>query len=231
VAASSFNGFPTETLKFLRQLKRNNNRDWFQKNKARYEAAFIEPSLAFIAAMDAPLKKISPSFTAIPKKTGGSLMRIYRDSRFSKDKTPYKTNIGIHFRHETGCSVHAPGFYLHIEPGSVFLGVGIWHPESKPLLKIRQTISEKSDDWKKVRDNRAFRRHYELSGDSLKRPPQGFSADDSMIDDLKRKDFIGVCELDEAAIHEKSFVKDATAIFRSASPLARFLCEAVDVAF
>lgn len=231
VATPLFDGFPAETLKFLRQLKRNNDRDWFQKNKARYEAAFVEPALAFIAAMDGPLQKISPAFAGVPKKSGGSLMRIYRDTRFSKDKTPYKTNIGIHFRHETGCSVHAPGFYVHIEPDSVFLGVGIWHPESKPLRQIRQTISENPDDWKKVRDNRAFRKHYELSGDSLKRPPQGFDADDPMLVDLKRKDFIGVCQLDEAAIQQKSFVKDAAAMFRSASPLARFLCDAVEVAF
>lgn len=211
-------------------MNRNNDREWFQKNKARYESAFVEPSLAFIRAMETPLRKISPSFSAIPKKTGGSLMRIYRDAR-SKDKSPYKTNIGIHFRHVVGCSVHAPRFYVHIELGIVFLGVGVWYPESKPLLKIRQAISASASEWKKARDGRGFRKYFELGGESLKRPPQGFEKDDPMFENLKRKDFIGVCQLDESAVQKDSFVKDTAAIFRSASPFARFLCHAVEVSF
>ena len=138
----SFNGFPKDTLKFLTDLSKNNDRDWFNDNKARYEAAFVKPSLEFIAAMEKPLKKISPFLLAVPKKQGGSLMRIYRDVRFSKNKNPYKTNVGIQFRHEAGKDVHAPGLYVHLAPGELFLGAGMWHPDREPLKQIREAIEE-----------------------------------------------------------------------------------------
>lgn len=229
--ATAFAGFPKDTLKFLRTLKRNNDREWFQKNKARYESAFLEPSLEFIQAMEKPLQKISPCFTAIAKKQGGSLMRIYKDTRFAKDKTPYKTNIGIQFRHEAGCSVHAPGYYLHVEPGSVFLGVGIWRPDRQPLLQIRQAISETPTDWKRARDAKGFHSNYELSGDSLKRPPAGFEKEAPMIDDLKRKDFIGVCNLKDDDITDPKFLQEVTRKFKAATPFMRFLCNALELPF
>lgn len=229
--ATAFAGFPKETLQFLKTLKRNNDREWFQKNKARYEAAFLAPSLDFIQAMEKPLSKISPCFTAIAKKQGGSLMRIYKDTRFAKDKTPYKTNIGIQFRHEAGCSVHAPGYYLHVEPGSVFLGVGIWRPDRQPLLQIRQAISQEPADWKRARDAKGFQSIYELSGDSLKRPPAGFEKDDPMIEDLKRKDFIGVCNLDDDTLTDPKFLQEVTKKFKAATPFMRFLCNALELPF
>ena len=121
-----FTSFEPKLVKFLGQLSRNNNRDWFKENKTRYEAEVLFPALAFVEAFQPYLKKISPYFLAVPKRVGGSVMRIYRDTRFGKDKTPYKTNVGIHFRHEMGKDVHCPGFYLHIEPKECFLGAGIW---------------------------------------------------------------------------------------------------------
>ena len=117
---------------FLRELKANNERPWFEANKARYRAEVRDPMLDFIAAFAEPLSEISPHFRADPRPNGGSLFRIYRDTRFSKDKTPYKTNVGAHFRHEAGKDAHAPGFYLHLEPGMCFAGCGIWHPDSPP---------------------------------------------------------------------------------------------------
>lgn len=229
--AATFSGFPRTTLQFLRTLKRNNDRDWFQKNKSAYESAFLGPSLDFIAAMEKPLQKISPSFQAIPKKQGGSLMRIYKDTRFAKDKTPYKTNIGIHFRHEAGRSVHAPGFYLHVEPGNCFIGAGIWRPDKTPLLEIRRAISESPSDWKRARDAKSFRTNYELSGDSLKRQPAGFEKDDPMIEDLKRKDFIGVCNLDDDELTDPKFLHEATEKFKAATPFMRFLCSSLELPF
>ncbi len=229
--AETFSGFPKETFQFLRTLKRNNDREWFQKNKSRYESAFLEPSLGFIAAIEKPLQKISPCFQAIPKKQGGSLMRIYKDTRFAKDKTPYKTNIGIHFRHEAGGSVHAPGFYLHVEPGNCFIGAGIWRPDKTPLLEIRRAISESPTNWKRARDAKSFRSTYNLSGDSLKRPPAGFENDDPMNDDLKRKDFIGVCNLDDDELTDSEFLLAATKKFKAAMPFMRFLCSSLDLPF
>ena len=108
-------------------------------------------------------------------------MRIYRDTRFAKDKTPYKTNIGIQFRHELGKDVHAPGFYLHIDPDQVFIGAGMWRPHSEPLAKIRDRIGGKQAEWRRVLADKTFRRHFELSGESLTRPAarflEGASAD------------------------------------------------------
>ena len=101
---------------FLRALRANNERPWFEANKARYREEVRDPMLDFIAAFAGPLAEISPHFRADPRPNGGSLFRIYRDTRFSKDKTPYKTNVGAHFRHAAGRDAHAPGFYLHLEP-------------------------------------------------------------------------------------------------------------------
>jgi uncharacterized protein (TIGR02453 family) len=108
-----FEGFPKIAIPFLKKIKKNNNREWFNKNKQLYEDSIRSPSLQFIEAMREPLRmELSPHFVAVVKKIGGSLMRVYRDTRFAKDKTPYKTNVGIQFRHELGKDVHAPGLYL-----------------------------------------------------------------------------------------------------------------------
>ena len=115
-----FEGFQPTLLAFLRDLKANNNRDWFNAHKPDYEQLVREPALGFISAMGPPLAKFAPMFVAVPRKSGGSLMRVYRDTRFSRDKTPYKTNVGIQFRHEYGKDVHAPGYYFHIDPDQVF---------------------------------------------------------------------------------------------------------------
>lgn len=229
--ANDFDGFSLGMLHFLNDLSNNNNRDWFQKNKPRYEKEVLEPSLDFIRAIEKPLHRISPHFLAVPKRVGGSLMRIYRDTRFAADKTPYKTNVGIHFRHEVGKDVHAPGFYFHIEPESVFLGAGIWHPDSATLKEIRAAMDAEPPAWQRVKKTKAFRESFQLAGDSLKRPPKGFDADHPLIEDLKRKDFIAVKELDSSEIFEKSIVKLVTDAFRSVKPLVKFLCHAIDVPF
>lgn len=231
MATHSFTGFPPTTLKFLTKLSGNNNRDWFAQNKDQYETGVREPALAFIEAMQKPLQKVSECFDAVPKKVGGSLMRVHRDTRFSKDKTPYKTNVGIHFRHMAGKDVHAPGFYVHIDPKEIFLGVGIWHPDSTALAAIREAIDDDPAAWKKVRDAKAFKAQFELSGDSLKRPPKGFAADHPIIDDLKRKDFIGVRQLTAASIHDVDFVKQVATNFKTASQFMQFLCRAMNLPY
>ncbi len=226
-----FPGFPLELLHFLSDLSKHNKRDWFEKNKMRYESELLEPSLAFIEAMAEPLAKISPHFRAVSKKSGGSLMRIYRDVRFSKDKRPYKTNVGIHFRHAKGKDVHAPGFYFHIDPEEVFVGAGIWHPDSKALGKIRKAIHRDPASWKKAKGGKAFRDRYEQSGDSLIRPPKGYDADHPLIEDLKRKDHIGLHQIDHDALLSSTIVKETTAAFRAAKPYMAFLCAALGVQF
>jgi uncharacterized protein (TIGR02453 family) len=227
----AFKGFDPSSFDFLRELGANNHRDWFQANKARYESLILEPSLDFIATMSTHLHKISDHFDAIPKRSGGSLMRVYRDTRFSKDKTPYKTNIGIQFRHQLGKDVHAPGFYLHIEPDECFVGVGMWRPDSTALRGVRERIDERPQEWRKATRGKRFRETFELSGDSLKRPPKGFDPDHEYLTDLKRKDHIAITRFGEAEVTSPDFVRWTSRAFRLGTPYMRFLCAAVEVPF
>ena len=216
-------------MKFLKELAANNRRDWFEQHKDRYEAEVREPALAFIRAFAPRLERISPYFVASDKKVGGSLMRIHRDVRFSKDKSPYKTNVGIQFRHESGKDVHAPGFYLHIEPSGCFLGAGMWHPEAQALRGVREAIAADPAGWKKVRDGKAFRSRWDLAGDSLKRPPKGFDPEHPMIEDLKRKDHIAVADVDPKLLVSPDLVKDLADRFRAAKPYMAFQAAALDL--
>lgn len=215
---------------FLRDLAANNDRDWFKANKARYEEHIKDASIRFITDFAPLLKKVSPHFRADPRPVGGSLFRIYRDTRFSKDKSPYKTHVGIHFRHEDGKDVHAPGFYLHLEPKESFLGAGIWHPDTANANRIRTAIVDDPDRWKRLMRRKSFA-DFELVGDSLKRPPRGFDREHPLIDDLKRKDFLALTPLTQKAVTSTDFVKTVAAQAKKASAMVEFLCDAVGVRF
>ena len=134
--------FSSTTFAFLRDLAANNNREWFADNKDRYVDDVQEPALEFIDDFRLRLHAISPYFLADAKTVGGSLFRIHRDTRFAKDKTPYKSNSGVQFRHEMARDAHAPGFYLHIQPRECFIGVGLWRPETKVAYQIREAIAD-----------------------------------------------------------------------------------------
>ncbi len=158
-------------------------------------------------------------------------MRVYRDTRFSKNKLPYKTNVGIQFRHELGKDVHAPGFYVHIEPGSCFFGAGIWRPDSEALAAIRKRIVESPAAWKRARDAKTFTARFTLRGEQLKRIPRGYDANHALAEDLRRKDFIGISSYEIGDITESSFLQQALEAFVDAKPFMRFLCKATGVAF
>ncbi len=223
--------FSPATLKFLDELAANNNRVWFEANKPRYEALVREPALEFIAAMGPALEAFAPHFRADPRKVGGSLMRVFRDTRFSRDKTPYKTNIGIQFRHELGKDVHAPGFYVHVATDECFLAVGCWHPDADALGRIRDLIAKNPKQWFSARDNRKFTTEWALTGDSLTRPPRGYAADHTAIEDLKRKDFVGIASLSRAEVSGPGLVKLAGARFAASAPFMKFLCDALNVQY
>jgi uncharacterized protein (TIGR02453 family) len=226
-----FDKFQPAIFEFLEQLADNNNRPWFLENKPRYESEVLQPALAFIRAFQPRLKKISQHFVAGDQRVGGSLMRVYRDTRFIKDGRPYKTNVGIQFRHELGRDIHAPGFYVHVAPGECFLAVGLWRPEAEPLGQVRQAIFEEPDRWRRARDDRKFTARFALDGDSLRRPPRGFPADHPAIEDLKRTDFIAVESLEERDVLKKGFLDYVAASFMASRPFMRFLCAAVKVPF
>jgi len=223
--------FSRRTFSFLSTLAENNTRAWFEEHKQDYEDFVRTPALDFIEDMADELPAISAHFRALPKKVGGSLMRVQRDTRFSPDKTPYKTNIGMHFRHEAGKDVHAPGYYVHIEPGECFVGVGLWRPDADALFKIRESILQKGEAWVAARDDRAFRGHFELAGDALANAPRGYAKDHPLVEDLKRKDFIGLAALrrtDVTSADLRALVKER---FKQAEPLMRFLCAALGLRF
>jgi uncharacterized protein (TIGR02453 family) len=231
MAAARQAPFDEATLAFLDDLAANNNRDWFNDNKARYEEHVLDAALRFIQSMQEPLARIAPHFTAIPQRVGGSLMRVYRDTRFAKNKSPYKTNIGIQFRHELGKDIHAPGYYLHISPGECFVGVGLWHPDADALFKIREAIVQKPEAWTAARDDAAFCKHYELVGDALANAPRGFAKDHPQAEDLKRKDFIALANLSEATVASSKLRPLVVERYRQAAPLMLFLCQALELRF
>lgn len=226
-----FTHFEPTLVQFLEELTDNNHRPWFQKHKWRYETEVLEPCLAFIRAFAPHLQKISPFFVASDRRVGGSLMRVYRDARFSKDKTPYKTNVGIQFRHEFGRDVHAPGFYVHIAPDGCFLALGVWRPDADALRKIREALVERPLPWRRARDNKKFRQRFVLDGGSLKTPPRGFPADHPHVEDLKRTDFVALEELRESDVLAEDFLERVAASFATSRPFMRFLCEALQVPF
>ena len=228
---SEFPGFGPDLPAFLTELRSNNERTWFASHRDRYEEAVREPARAFIRSVAPALAALSPHFRADDRKTGGSLMRVHRDTRFSKDKTPYKTNVGIQFRHALGRDVHAPGFYVHLEPEGAFIGAGVWRPDSGALFMIRSRLDEEPDGWREVRDAKTFRAAYRLGGESLKTMPRGFAKDHPLADDLRRKDFIAIHELPLADALGPEFPDRAAARMRDAGGFVRFLCEALDIAF
>ena len=229
--SSRYARFSPSTLRFLEELAANNNRDWFGDNKSRYEEEVLDVALRFIQSMQEPLAEIAPHFVAMPTRVGGSLMRVYRDTRFSKNKTPYKTNIGIQFRHEHAKDVHAPGYYLHIEPQQMFVGVGMWRPAAEPLRRIRERIASHPAEWQRVLRDPQMRRNFELGGESLTRPPRGFSKDQECIEDIKRKSFIAVRDLHPATCLKPQFQRTVESSFRMAEPFMHFLCKSVGVRF
>ena len=223
--------FTKATFNFLDELSANNNRAWFETNKPRYEALVREPALDFIEAMDPVLATFAPNFRAEPRKVGGSLMRVFRDTRFSRDKTPYQSNIGIQFRHALGKDVHAPGFYVHIATDECFFAVGCWHPESDALGKLRDLIAQKPEKWFSAGNDKKFVAHWELWGDSLTRPPRGYSVDHPAIEDIKRKDFVAIAPLSVSEVTGSGLVKLAGKRFAVSVPFMAFLCEALEVPY
>lgn len=236
--------FTDKTFVFLRALARNNDRDWFHAHKADYEQHVRQPFLRLIADLQAPLATISPHFRADPKPVGGSLFRIHRDTRYANDKSPYKTWSGARLYHERiklaapdatlqrhGPGIEAPSFYLHIAAGDCFLGGGIWHPEAATQRRIRDFIVENPQSWKAAVHTSAFKRKFELHGESLVRPPRGYPADHELLADLKRKNFVAMAVLDDDIVTGPRLLKKVADGLRGCAPLIDYLCAALDLPF
>jgi len=216
--------FTPALFSFLRQLKSNNNRGWFQANRARYAADVEAPLLGFIADVAPHMRAISPALVVDPKRTGGSMFRIHRDTRFSADKTPYKTNAAASFAHERKATVEGgvPGFYLHLEPGDSMGGGGIYHPDSPTLTRIRRGILDNAKGWAAVK-----RMGLELQGDRLMRAPAGISPTHPNIEDLRLKDLYTLTAFSQREICGPEFLDRYVETCRAAAPLVSFLTRAL----
>lgn len=219
--------FGPDFFRFLADLKRHNDREWFHAHKDRYETAVRDPFLRFVADLGPLLKKLNPHFVADPSPVGGSMMRIYRDIRFSRDKSPYKTAVAAHFPHANLAGQSGPALYLHLEPVKSSIGGGIWRPEPPVAKKVRDAIVRDPKRWRRIALDRKFKSTYTLTGDSLKRPPRGYDPDDPLADALKRKDFIIGSQLADRQITSHGFIELVIDRYRTAMPLMQFLAASV----
>ncbi|MGD2131343.1 MAG: DUF2461 domain-containing protein [Maricaulaceae bacterium] len=226
----AFSGFKPSFFKFFKELAANNDKAWFEANRSRYESDVKDVLRDFVIAMGPKLTKISPNFVTDPKK---SVFRIHRDVRFSKDKSPYKTNAGLQFRHARGKDAHVPGFYLHLEPGQVFYGGGVWKPDAPALGRIRDAIVEKTKAWEKAKaDKKVVAAFGDLrEGDPLTRAPRGYDPDHPAVEDLKRRSFFVMKENTQKAAGSAAFVDEVATTFAAAKPVLKFLTEAVGEEF
>jgi uncharacterized protein (TIGR02453 family) len=217
--------FTPDSFRFLSRLNRNNNRDWFLAHKDEYSALLHEPALRFITDFAAPLYRITPHLVADPRSSRGSLFRIYRDTRFSPDKRPYKTHLAMRFSHR-GKDVHSPGFYLHLAPEGCFAACGLWHPEPPTLLKVRQAIVSRPAEWRKIRKLL----NWDDAG-KLSRPPRGFPCDHEFVEDLKLRDLGTAVDLTLDQVCSPRFLATFSTACRKMSPVAAFLSSALGLRF
>lgn len=224
--------FSDASFKFLRALARNNDKTWFNEHKQQYEDHVRQPFLRLLTDLQPDLAQISEHFRSDPKTVGGSLFRIYRDARFSNDKSPYKPWQGARLFHERRKQVAAPSFYLHLQPGQCFVGAGLWHPEPPTQRQVRQFIFDNPGSWKAAAHAPKFRKRFEFeSSEVLSRPPRGFPADFEMIEDLKHRNFVFSRHIEDADMTSPRLRQQLAADLVALGPFVDYLCAALDLEF
>jgi uncharacterized protein (TIGR02453 family) len=215
--------FTPRFFSFLRSLKRHNDRTWFADNRQRYLADVEAPMLQFISDFGARLRRISRAYVADPRRSGGSMFRIYRDTRFSPDKAPFKTWAAARFAHELRKKTESvPGFYLHLGPEERIGGGGVYHIDRPALTRIRRHMVDEPARWAAV-----LRTGLVIEGDTLTRPPAGFDPAHRFIEDLKRKDLYTMTEFTERQAVAADFLDRYTDACERAAPLLEFLTKAL----
>ena len=214
------------TLDFLRDLRENNKREWFQENKSRYEEA-RKQMINLLNILIPAVRKIDEQVGALEPKE--CMFRIYRDIRFSKDKRPYKTNFGAVVGKGGRKSEYA-GYYIHIEPGNSMLGGGIYHPSADVLKSVRREIYFNAPEFKKIINKDAFKANFgDIRGEKLKRPPKDFPKDFPDIDLLKFKDYIAMQGVSDDLLLSEHFTEHALNAFKVMKPLQHFINNAIDM--
>ncbi len=209
------------TLKFLKDLKKNNNKPWFDKNRKVYDAA-KDDFVQMVAQVIKGIGSCDPLIAGLEAKN--CMFRINRDVRFSKNKDPYKNNMAAYFNKDGKKGLGA-GYYMHIEPGNSFAAGGIWMPEPPVLAGIRQEIDYNFDDWKKIVEGKSFKKIFQkgLEGESLSRPPKNYDDNNPAIEYIKRKSFIVTKSFTDAEVQGKGFVKEVSKTFHAMKPLVDFI--------
>lgn len=217
--------FSPQLFTFLEELKANNNRDWFEANRHRYVEFVREPMLAFIAAFRPRLANISSYLIADPKPNGGSMLRLYRDLRFSKSKEPYKPMAAAYFWHQAG-KENLPGIYLHLDTKDCYLALGLWRPATAIRRDVTDAIANRPEDWKRATGDRQFKAKTKLSGESLVKLPKQYDPEHPFAEDLRRKDFIASANFTQQQVCAKDFLDRVESICQSAKPFMEFLTTA-----
>lgn len=221
-----FEGFPRNGIAFLKKLKKNNNRAWFQKHKVEYEQTVRFPMQCLIATLADRLRDEIPEMDFNPVR---SIFRIYRDVRFSKNKAPYKTNTAASFQpHGIGKGIEQPGLYVGIEPGEIFVGGGLYMPSGNQLKAIRSAIIQQPDSFLEVVEASRFKKRFgAIMGERLQNAPLGIRRDHPLIEYLKYKQwYVGVEWDDESVCCSKTFVRSVADVFLDAMPFVRWLLHA-----
>jgi uncharacterized protein (TIGR02453 family) len=209
------------TITFLKNLAKNNHKDWFEKNRKLYEAAKAD-YLGFVTIVLHEMKQIDSTLEALEPKQ--CVFRINRDVRFSKNKDPYKNNMGAHFS-MGGKKIQTAGYYFHCQPGESFIGGGVWMPMAPELKKIRQEIDYNYTEFKNIVTAPKFKKHFNGLDQSaiLSRPPKGYEEDNEAIDYLKLKSFTAIAPIADEGLTNKSLVKKIITHFEAMKPLINFL--------
>lgn len=223
--------FDADLFAFLRDLRDNNDRAWFEENRDRYLASVRDPALRFIVDFGEHLARLSPHFRADPRPNGGSMFRMHRDIRFSRDKSPYKTAVGLHFRHVAGKDAHTPGFYLHLEPRACFVGVGLWHPDTPTLAKLREAVVADPAAWKKAVGGKRFNGVFTVEGEELVRVPRGYDPNHPLADVLRLKDYTAMAPVSAKQVTGAGFLDTFAGMCADATPFMAWQCRALGVPF
>ena len=221
--------FDPELFDFLAELRKHNAKPWFDANRSRYERLYRDALLGFVGAVGERLPRVVPELVADARPTGGSLMRIFRDVRFSKDKSPYRPYAVVHFRHRAGPAEGAPGLFLYVAADEISAGGGLWHPTPGDASRVRAAIARDPGGWKRATRSAKFRARFALEGDSLQRVPSGLPVGTDLEDDLRRKSFVATTELTRAQFTSAAFLASYLGIARDVAPLVRFVARALDL--
>jgi uncharacterized protein (TIGR02453 family) len=217
--------FTRKTLSFLRALKRNNNREWFRAHKTEYETHVRGPMIEVLARLSTDFGTFAPEVISDPKV---SLFRIYRDTRFSSDKTPLKTAIAAHFPSRQFSGNDGAGLYFEVAPAWVWIGGGMYMPTTSDLQAIRNQIATTHPRLHRLVTSPTFKKTFEeLTGDRLTRVPNGYRKDHPAAHYLQFKQFIGGCEYDAAFATSPRFYSELLRVFKAVTPLVRFLNSAI----